>query len=455
MEGSRRAAKARREGKAEKPAKAAGRAFPSEEYAGRLDRVHERMAEKGFDALLITSPENIYYLCGLDHQGYFAFQMLVVPAEGQPVLITRAMERAIVRDRVPDVRHIGYSDGIAPLPPAAEGGEDLVLDGSMKGGGRSGLRPWSMSLGVSVRRPEIPLDDMPAAARSTCEALQEMGLETSRLGVEKAGSFLPVKIYEELRRGLPDADWQDASGVVDDCRIIQSPRELVYTRQAAAISEAMLFAGMAVAGPGVNEQDVMAAIYQAMFTRGGTYPGFVPLVRTTRTIQHEHGTWYNEQLRRGDMLFLEMAGCVRRYHAPMGRLAFIGRVPRQTERVQRICREAIEKAAEAIAPGVKAKEVYAAWKGVLDRYGLSHYHRHHCGYSVGIGYPPSWSGSGVPVGLRGDSEMELQPGMVFHLMSWMLRTGKGDYFLSDTVIVTERGAELLTGDVPRGIIVRG
>jgi Xaa-Pro dipeptidase len=71
-----------------------------------------------------------------------------------------------------------------------------------------------------------------------------------------------------------------------------------------------------------------------------------------------------------------------------------------------------------------AGDVYRAWQGVLDRNGLSDYRRHHCGYATGIGYPPSWSGSGVPVGLRPDSKMELRPGMVFHLMSWLLRSAK-------------------------------
>ncbi|MGH7856199.1 MAG: hypothetical protein ACREQY_02640 [Candidatus Binatia bacterium] len=73
--------------------------------------------------------------------------------------------------------------------------------------------------------------------------------------------------------------------------------------------------------------------------------------------------------------------------------------------------------------------------------------------SVGIGYPPSWSGSGVPVGLRPDSSMELRPGMVFHLMSWLLRTPHGDSFLSDTIVVTENGCEFLTG-VARELTVR-
>jgi len=43
---------------------------------------------------------------------------------------------------------------------------------------------------------------------------------------------------------------------------------------------------------------------------------------------------------------------------------------------------------------------HAAWQGVIERAGLSGYRRHHCGYAVGIGFPPSWSGGGVPLGLR-------------------------------------------------------
>jgi Xaa-Pro dipeptidase len=37
--------------------------------------------------------------------------------------------------------------------------------------------------------------------------------------------------------------------------------------------------------------------------------------------------------------------------------------------------------------------------------------------------------------------------MVFHMMSWMMETGSGDYFVSDPVVVTADGAERLTSSV--------
>lgn len=426
--------------------------FPQEEYDRRVANVRRSMQARGLDGMLISSPENIYYLCGLDHMGYFAYQALVVPLDGPIVLVTRAMERQTVRDQVPHLEHVGYPDGAAPPPPARQE-DDLVLARTSDEGRAVGLQPWSASLGVPVRAPSTTPSGVPAPVGGTVEAVTKVGLATGRIGIEYASSFLPMRIVDGIRGALPAATFVDCSGVVDDCRIVQSPLELDRTRKAAAISDSMMLAAIAAAGAGQAEHDVMAAIYDTMFRRGGTYPGFVPLVRSTRTLGHEHGTWETGSLSTGDILFLEMAGCVRRYHAPMGRLVFIDEAPAGAARTLEICRDAMRRAADAIRPGAIAQDVYAAWQGHLDAEGLSSYTRHHCGYAVGIGYPPSWSGSGVPLGLRKGSAMRLETGMVFHLMSWLLRTGQGDSFLSDTVVVTDDGCEFLTR-VPHDIYVR-
>lgn len=439
-------------GQAGKP-KRASRAFSQAEYDQRWVRLRRAMNERGLDAILVSSPENIYYLTGLDYQGYFAYQLLIVPLEGAPILITRAMEAPTIRDKVPHVHHVGYSDGIEPIPPARAPDADLVLAESRAEEAAAGLRPWSASLGVTIRGAEGESPPAAASAAVTCNALIEAGLKRARLGIEKSGSFLPLGIAEAIMHGLSEARFEDASDLVSDCRLVQSPRELAYTRKAAAVSESMMLAGIAAAGPGVHKRDVMAAIYQTMFSRGGTYPGFVPLVRSTHTLEHEHGPWEDDRLARRDVLFLELSGCVRRYHAPISRLVFIGKAPARAERIRRTCEAAIEAAEKAIRPGARASEVYAAWQRQVDEAGLAGYRRHHCGYSVGIGFPPSWTGSGVPLGLRDGSSMQLRAGMVFHLMSWLLRTGRGDFVISDAVAVTETGCEVLT-NVSRGLIVR-
>jgi Xaa-Pro dipeptidase len=417
-------------------------AFPKTEYDARLRKLRTRMDALGLRGALISAPENVYYLTGLDHQGYFAYESLIVPADGDPILVTRAMEQATVRDQVPWVTHLGYSDGVDPIPAPQSERDDILMGDVDEAGQPVGLRPWEMSVGVPVHGPVASDEHIPVA--KTLEALHAAGLDSGRIGLEKRSSFFPFHVAEGIVDGLRRVEWVDVSDLVNDCRIVQSQLELACTRRAARLTDSMLLSAIAAAGPGVPERDVMAAVYDVMFRRGGTYPGFVPLIRSTRTLAHEHGTWTEGIIRSRDILFVELSGCVRRYHAPAGRLLFIGRAPARSEKMQRLCHDAMQNAARAIGPGAVADDVYRAWQETIDRAGLAGYTRHHCGYAVGIGFPPSWSGGGTPRGLRQGSKMQLEAGMVFHLMSWLLRTGRGDSFLSDTVVVTDDGCEFLT-----------
>jgi Xaa-Pro dipeptidase len=206
----------------------------------------------------------------------------------------------------------------------------------------------------------------------------------------------------------------------------------------------MLQAAIATAAPGVNEREVAAAVHRAMILAGGGTPGFGPFIRPTPRLGQEHTTWQDRKLVAGEALLLEMAGCVKRYHAPAGRFVFIGRRPPGAREIEQVCIEAFDRVVEAIVPGVTAADVYRAWQSRVDEAGLAHYRRHHCGYLVGLGFPPSWTGGSMVVGLRHDRDLVLRPGMVFHLLSWLIGTGRGDYFVSNTALLTEAGCEVLT-----------
>ncbi|MGD2157308.1 MAG: Xaa-Pro peptidase family protein [Anaerolineales bacterium] len=369
--------------------------FPDEEYNRRLQRLRGGMAKRDLDACLISGPENIYYLTGLSHQGFFAYHILIVPQAGEMHLIARAMERPTVEALVRNAKFIGYADSDDP-------------------------------------------------SKVTHKLLKQMGLSSARIGLEKSSLFLPVRIAEGISAELPEVYWSDISNLLANLRLIKSPLEQKYVRQAAAVSDAMLQAALSIAQAGVSEREIAAEVYRAMVLAGGEYPGFHPFIRSTRSLGREHETWSDYVLKDGDMLFLEMAGCVRRYHAPLGRLIFVGQVPLESRQIETVCLEAFENVVQAIQPGVKAGGVYQAWQERVDAAGLSHYRRHHCGYLVGIGFPPSWTGGVGVIGLRHDSELILQPGMVFHLMSWLMGSGRGDYFVSDTALLTETGCQVLT-----------
>jgi Xaa-Pro dipeptidase len=377
---------------------------PSEEFDGRLERVRAAMAADDLAGLVVTTPENIFYLTGLDHQGFFALHLLIVTAAGAMTLIARAMERITVADQVTGARFVGHADN-----------EDPAL--------------------------------------VACGILRDQGLASARIGVEKRSLFFPPGAYEALLGGTPSATWLDASRLIDELRLIKSPREIAYTRQAAAVTDAMMQAAIAAAKAGVNEREVAAEAHRAMILAGGDTPGFGPFIRPTPRLGQEHTTWQDRLLVDGEGLLLEMAACVNRYHAPPGRFVLIGRRPPGTLEIEQVCIEAFDRVVEAIRPGVTAAHVYRAWQSRVDEAGLAHYRRHHCGYVVGLGFPPSWTGGSMVVGLRHDSDLVLRPGMVFHLLSWLTGTGRGDYFLSNTALLTQEGCEILTKTPRRSQVV--
>lgn len=390
-------------------------AFDSVEYARRVSRIRDLMRERDLAALFVTTPENIYYLIGLSHQGYFAFTALILPLEGAPVLLTRAMESATISSQAPEVEHVGYLEG----------------------------------------------DDAGAAA---VQALSKADCTAGRIGVDTTSMFFPPGVWEEMESRLPRVEWFDTSrsasteesfraGLVDLVRLVKSDTEIAYMRQAAAVSDRAVRAGLAVAGVGTNEREVAAAVYKQMVLGGGEYPGFVPLIRSTDTLLEEHSTWRDYVLVSGDAILLELSGAMARYHAPLTRMAYLAKAPPGTERSHRIAVEALDAVAAALRPGVRTGEVYETWQQVVDE-GLGHsrLRRHHCGYNVGIGFPPSWVGSSTVLGIRPGGRVAVEAGMAFHVLSWITDADLGDYFVSDTAVVTPNGAELLT-TTPRNLVL--
>jgi len=379
--------------------------FPEAELQQRLAAVRRIMQQRDLDALVVSIPENIYYLTGLDHWGFFACHVLVVPAAGRMALACRAMERITVENQVRNADFHGHGD--------TEELSDYVL-----------------------------------------AILAERELSAARLGIEKRSLFMTPRIYEMIIDGAAGADWSDGSGIIDDLRLVKSPLEQDYTRQAAAAADAGTLAAIEAIRDGASDYEIAAECNRAMILAGSEYPGFGPFIRPTTRLGEEHTTWRGDVFHDGDAVFLEVGGAYRKYQAPMGRLVYVGQAPEGAERSAELAIRGMQAICDALKPGATAGEVYQAWKDVADSAGLKDYHRHHCGYMVSIGFPPSWTGGSMVTSLQPGSDRVLRAGMTFHAHSWFTNTDVIDYFISNTVMLTEARAENLTHRTPETLIIR-
>jgi Xaa-Pro dipeptidase len=377
--------------------------FSAGEIQSRLAALRGEITAWKLDAAIFASPENVFYLTGLDHWGYFAPHLLVVPLQGRPVLVTRAMEQISVEKQVTEADFRGNSDS-------------------------------------------------ETAADMAARTLRDMKLSGRHLGLEGWTSGLSFGLASSLQAQVP-ANWHDVSGLVDTLRLVKSAEEQALMRKAAMVTDAAAAAAIAAINDGAREADVAAACLAAMTHAGGHPPGFGPFIRPGTRLGEEHGTWGSGFFRGNEPVFLELSGCVSRYHAPLGRLIRIGAISDADARMAEIAQKAFAAVVSALKPGRKARDIYAAWQDAVDDAGLAHYRRHHCGYCVGVGLPPSWTGGNSVTGLRADSDLDICSGMSFHILSWLMATGAGDDFISNTVLLTDSGPEVLTR-TPFGPIIK-
>jgi Xaa-Pro dipeptidase len=94
-------------------------AFPKAEYDRRIGQLQLLITEKGFDLVLLSGPENIFYLTGQQTPGYYTFQCLCVPASGEPFHILRGLEAMNCRLNTYISDLTGYADDEHPAAAVA------------------------------------------------------------------------------------------------------------------------------------------------------------------------------------------------------------------------------------------------------------------------------------------------------------------------------------------------
>ena len=383
--------------------------FSLDEYRQRLDALRRRMESKGVDAMLVNSPENLYYLTGYQTPGYYWFQTLIVPMDREPVLIARLNE----------------SSNIEPLT-------------------------W-----IEDSRPYEDRDDWIA---HTGAVLKDLGLDNRRLGLQFDSFFLTIRDERRLMAVLPSATLLDCSGLVEEGRVIKSPQEIEYMRQAARTAEAGIRAGIDACRVGVTENDVAAEIHRAQIIAGSEYTGLPIFIRTGARDAMTHATWYRNTLEPGDSVTIEMPGCINRYHAAMYRQIYLGEPPELLLRAREVGKEILQKAKDAIRPGVPAGEIHKLVQdNLLEATGPASIRNSRTAYSIGIAFAPDW-GEGHILSMTDGEKRPLQAGMTFHLLAGHVSLQGMEKVkravLSDTILVTENGCETLTGGVEHKLFVK-
>ncbi len=360
--------------------------FPAQEYEKRLSRVKQKMSQEGLDALIVTGPENIYYLSGF--RGVLAsaispFMAVVIPAQGAPRLMTRSLEVRVANAQ------------------------------------------WTS-------QPVLFMDHQDPF-RILAEILNPSGATQGMIGVEETN--LTVWRLNRIKQALPQAKFKDASRVVKSLMAIPSPTEVEYIRRAADLANIGFQRGLQTIKKGVYCYEVIAEIFHALYQAGQTDTN---LSRVWCWAGPEGGQMHNSdlshQIQDGDLVTIELGGVCNMYRVNAQGTVYVGeRPPELIVNTYKMVAEMYKAAAELIKPGAKAGEVYEGANRIYRPLRGEDYFRR-------LGGSMSLGSFDINV-IKGNQEI-LHPGVA--LLIQPLVNEPVLITCSSTVLVTETGREELT-----------
>lgn len=361
-------------------------------------RVRTELEHHGLDVLLVDDPHEVAYLTGFFHH----------PNE-RPAAVWISGDRAVLL--VPELER---EHAIAQRAAV-----DKIVAFAEYPGLHSPFEPLARSVGRSGTWGHSPT------------------LSTGRL--------------HELQTVFDGVEWH-MSGIVDGLRLIKSPEEIALHRQAAALGDVMLDAGRdlieaAIADGGALPTEAGLAGHVARTGTSWMYENHddvvvVPmlaagLVYAGANSAFPHGLPSSYRLQAGDTVILSLGGAVGGRYAESERTFFLGDPTDEQLRYFSADHRAQEVGTKELRPGALCRDVNRACLDVIRDAGLTEYIRHRQGHGIGLNFhEPPWLEDGDASALEAGMVVSSEPGIYV--------PGHAGYRISDTVLITDDGAERLT-----------
>jgi Xaa-Pro dipeptidase len=356
--------------------------------------VQEELSVWGADGAVFTDPASVLYLTGYNDPADVGFPYVGLPAgvvigEAEPVLLVpSACEEAAA------------STGVAfLLYEVYDYGRRVDLLGSFTAG--------------------------------LVEALELAGAAAGRLGYEPLRAPAPVT---SLGRELVDV-----AGALDRLRAIKRPDEIEAIRSAARLSDSAHARIREIVEPGVSEIEVFAAARAAMeITAGERIQAAGDLIGNERAATVGEGQPTADRLHPGTTVIADIIPVLRGYFVDTCMAYAVGPPSRALVSQFGIVQHALATAVESVRPGLTTGELDSLVRGEVRKHGYDY--DHHTGHGLGT---TRWEEPFI----FSEGTTELQPGMVVALEPGIYERDIGGVRIEDTLLVTEKGCEVLTQHV--------
>jgi Xaa-Pro aminopeptidase len=355
--------------------------------ATRIDGVRQHMATRGVDALLLSHGADLPWLTGYRAMPLERLTVLVLPRQGDAVLVVPGLE--------------------APRVPDASGAFTL--------------RPWAET--------EDPVEI----------AVDLLGRRVATLGISDRAWATSLLAFQQR---LPATTWVAASTVTSPLRAVKDGEEIAQLRAAAAAADrvaADLQAGK-IALVGRTEAEVSEDIAGRLLAEGHRRVNFaiVGSGPNGASPHHEAGP---RLIKPAEVVVCDFGGEYENgddvgYCSDITRTVVTGEPDAEVADCYAVLLAAQQAAVASVRPGMAAEQVDAVARGVIDEGGFGDYFIHRTGHGIGIEEHED------PYLVAGNRTL-LAPGHAFSVEPGIYFPGRFGMRLEDIVVVGADGPDSL------------
>jgi Xaa-Pro aminopeptidase len=381
-------------------------AFNQAEHSERLQKVRALMKERDIQYCISMAPESLYYYGGYDSWvSVNSPQALIFTADDdEPTIVLRDTDLSLAYE------------------------SSWVRD----------IRPY-----------RLMFDNVADAIVSVA---REKGLRGGKIAIETQTYALPHALGLALADALAPAEIVDSTVMMGLPRLIKSPAELAYLREAAGHAKAGLDAMRRTLRPGMTEIALAAEIENAMRISGSDYWSIPTELSGGERSAGGHATPRSRIIMNGDLVHAEFAGVSARYHATAVHTMAADEPDARARKVYEVARQSLAAGIAAIAPGVDVSDIEEASLEPVRAAGMESAAVMRFGYGIGVAYPPIWL---EPLQISRGSDQRMEKGMVFVLHSYLQFPDEGlGVIQGGTYTLTHDGVEMLvgSGDTPLEVV---
>ncbi len=370
--------------------------FARAEFDARVARLKARLRAAAVDVALFDEIEAMTWVSGFGSSAN-RWRCVGIPLDAEPFFLIRALDASVCRQR----------SWIEDVPT---------------------YRDWE--------------DPMPVLA----DALAARGLGKARIGLDFESYGTSIRRFAAMQAALPGATFVDIGPVVAELRLIKSAAEIELLRRAAAIADEATRRAAAVCTPGGTQREA-AKVAQMTFVEMGGDPYRPGPITAGRGWDFLHGHLGDAPLASGDVVHIELTPRIQGYSARVMRCVVLGEPEPERQRAAEILAELQDRQIAALKPGARAGDVDAILRQGVIASGLRDSYDNITGYTLGLYGDAGPRTSDFTRILHPGADWPVEAGMVFHIYA-----SAGGAALSESVLVTETGPELLT-HLPRGLLV--